>query len=193
MKITYTGIPADFLPRQKSKLEAKLQKSVKVLERRGEKEVHVSVSRQRHLHRVEITAHAFDHALAGAGSDADLVVAMTDAIDKLEKQVIRMREKWRDSQRTMDKPSGVASVASAPPKSIKPAKAAKPAKLAKPAPKVPQVFPVNRRDGHKPMTLEEAMLEIGAADSYLLFRDARTDKLSVLMRRPDGHFDLIEN
>ena len=58
--------------------------------------------------------------------------------------------------------------------------------------KAPHVYPVNSLDGRKPMTVEEAMLEIGSTENYLMFRDARTDKASVLMRRADGHFDLIE-
>jgi putative sigma-54 modulation protein len=186
MKISYTGPSADLLPKQKTKLEAKLQKCVKMIEGRGEKEVHVIFSRQRHLHKVEITSHAFDHALAGAGSDADLAVAMTEAIEKLETQVIRMREKFRDGHRTKDK----SAVASEPAKAKDKVKLTKAVKAA--APKTPRVFPVEKRDGRKPMTLEEAMLEIGATDTYLMFRDARTDKHSVLMRRADGHFDLIE-
>ncbi len=185
MKIAYTGTPAELPAKLKTKLEAKLQKCVKRLERRGEKEVHVILSRQRHLHKVEITAHAYDHALAGAGSDADLAVAMTAAIDKLEKQVVKMQEKFRDGHRSKDK------IATALPATSK--TEAKPAKALKAAPpKTPRVFPVNTRNGRKPMTLEEAMLEIGPTDSYLTFRDARTDKQNVLMRRPDGHFDLLE-
>ena len=43
------------------------------------------------------------------------------------------------------------------------------------------------------MTLEEAMLEMGEAQDYLVYRDAKTDKVAVLMRRPDGHLDLIES
>jgi len=184
MKIAYTGTPAELPAKLKTKLEAKLQKCVKRLERRGEKEVHVILSRQRHLHKVEITAHAYDHALAGAGSDADLAIAMSDAIEKLEKQVVKMQEKFRDGHRAKDK---TAIAVPAPRVEAKPGKAAKAA-----PPKTPRVFPVNTRDGRKPMTLEEAMLEIGATDTYLTFRDARTDKQSVLMRRPDGHFDLLE-
>ncbi len=56
-----------------------------------------------------------------------------------------------------------------------------------------QVFRVNPSDGSKPMTLEEAMLEMEASQDYLVYRDAQTDRLTVLMRRPDGHFDLIES
>jgi hypothetical protein len=43
----------------------------------------------------------------------------------------------------------------------------------------------------KPMTVDEAMLEIGK-DGYLPFRDADTGSVSVLIRRVDGHFDLVE-
>jgi len=186
MKIAYTGTPVELAPKVKTKFEAKLQKCVKRLERRGEKDVHVILSRQRHLHKVEITAHAHDHALAGAGSDADLSIAMNVAIEKLEKQVVRMTEKFRDGHRSKEKISTVTPAAAAKVE-------AKPAKASKPVPpKTPRVFPVNTRDGRKPMTLEEAMLEIGATETYLTFRDARTDKQSVLMRRPDGHFDLLE-
>ena len=184
MKIAYTGTLAELLPKQKAKLETKLQKCMKRLERRGEKDVHVILSRQRHLHKVEITAHAYDHSLAGAGSDADLAIAMSDAIDKLEKQVVKMQDKFHDGHRMKDKPV----VSAVPPKAQ-----AKPVKAAKlPARKAPQVFPVNSLHGRKPMTLEEAMLEIGPTEPYLMFREARTNKQSVLMRRADGHFDLIE-
>ena len=35
---------------------------------------------------------------------------------------------------------------------------------------------------------------VGAADlvDYLVYRDAETDRVSVLLRRRDGHFDLVE-
>ena len=55
------------------------------------------------------------------------------------------------------------------------------------------MFRVNHGDGSKPMTLEEAMLEMEASQDYLVYRDAQTDRLTVLMRRADGHFDLIES
>ena len=53
-----------------------------------------------------------------------------------------------------------------------------------------QVFRVNHSEGNKPMTLEEAMLEMEASQDYLVYRDAQTDRVTVLMRRSDGHFDL---
>ena len=44
------------------------------------------------------------------------------------------------------------------------------------------------------MTLQEAILEMERDnDDYVVYRDAARDCLSVLVRRPDGNFDLIES
>jgi hypothetical protein len=43
------------------------------------------------------------------------------------------------------------------------------------------------------MTLDEALLEMDQNRDYLVYRDAEREGLSVLIRRRDGHFDLIES
>jgi hypothetical protein len=50
---------------------------------------------------------------------------------------------------------------------------------------------VEPADG-KPLTEEEAVLMIESDEQYLVYRDARTQRLSVLLRRSDGNFDLVE-
>ena len=42
------------------------------------------------------------------------------------------------------------------------------------------------------MTLEEAVLEMEKDRSYLIYRDAETERVSVLVRRNDGNFDLVQ-
>jgi ribosome hibernation promoting factor len=195
MKITYTGTQDELPVKQRAKFEAKLQKLSKMLERKGEKEAHVIVRKERFLNCVEITINAFDHSMAGAGSDGDLVTAMNDAIEKLEKQVIRLRSKWRDTKRHKDKESLVSTPEPAASKiNHRPApkvKARPPAREGNR--KVPKVFPVDQADGRKPMTVEEAMIEMDPSQDYLVFRDAETERLTVLLRRADGNFDLIES
>jgi len=71
MKISYTGNSEEIPIRQRTKLEAKLQKLAKVLEQRGEKEAHVVLTQQRFLHKVEITMNAWDHALVGIATNGD--------------------------------------------------------------------------------------------------------------------------
>ena len=50
-----------------------------------------------------------------------------------------------------------------------------------------------RRFAVKPMTIEEAALEVGASpEGVLVFRDASTERVSVLYKRKDGNLGLIE-
>jgi putative sigma-54 modulation protein len=197
MIITYTGRHEDFPSKQREKLEAKLRKISKMLDRRGDKEAHVIVSKERFLHKVEITINAHDHALVGVGEDADLFTAMCTATEKIEKQVVKMRSKWRDTHRHVVTKEAKVETATAPvaskSKAGKRVKGAQSARNSKQSPSAARVFRVDHNDGKKPMTLEEAMLEMGEAQDYMVYRDAKTDKVAVLMRRPDGHLDLIES
>jgi putative sigma-54 modulation protein len=192
MKISYTGRHEEFPSKQRVKLEAKIQKLSKLVERRGEKEAHVILSQERFLRKVEITMNAWDHALVGVGTDRDLVTAADGAIDRLEKQVLKLRAKFREKRHHGKAADG------APPEVEPAAASSKSRKQAAAAILVDsknrkKIFRVNHRDGSKPMTVEEAMLEMDASQDYLVYRDASTDRVTVLMRRPDGHFDLIES
>jgi putative sigma-54 modulation protein len=183
MKITYTGRHEDIPGKLRQKFETKLSKLSKMLERsrNGERELHVILSQQRHLHKVEITLNAFDHSLVGIGSNADKSQALSEAAEKFEKQVLKMRTKWRDTTRKAD--TSVAEPVPAP-------AAAAP----KPKGKSPKVFRVDHpENGRKPMTAEEALLDIDKSQDYLVYRDAKTNCISVILRRPDGNFDLIES
>jgi len=100
MKVTYTGRQADLSPAQSAKLEAEFAKIGKLLDNgRGEVGAHVILSHERHLNNVEITVPYHNHELVGQGSDSDLFTAIHAAVGKLEKQALRVREKWRDSKR----------------------------------------------------------------------------------------------
>ena len=194
MNINYTGRYEALPPKKRGKLESKLQKLSKMVERKGEKEAHVIFTQERFLHKVEITMNAWDHALVGIGSNGDLEKAASDALDKLEKQILKIRNKWRDTKRHKDKEAMVSAVVSAAPASSpKGGKGGSKSLAPKNAGKNKKVFRVNHSDGSKPMTLEEAMLEMEASQDYMVYRDAQTDRVKVLMRRPDGHFDLIES
>lgn len=191
MKISYTGKVEEIPARQRAKLEARLQKLAKVAEHRGEKEAHVVLTHQRFLHKAEITMNAWDHALVGIATNSDVTVAAHEAFDRLEKQLLKLRARWRDTTRVRDKEADgeKASATLQPaPAAAKKAKAAR-AKTAV----LKQVHRVNHADGRKPMTLEEAMLEMEASQDYLVYRDAQTDRVTILIRRSDGHFDLIES
>ncbi|MEI9973905.1 MAG: sigma 54 modulation/S30EA ribosomal C-terminal domain-containing protein [Ignavibacteriota bacterium] len=53
------------------------------------------------------------------------------------------------------------------------------------------IYHVENHKKRKPMTLDEAVLEMDGRD-YLVYRDAKTDRMVMLVRRKDGHLDMVE-
>ena len=182
MKITYTGRQVELAPAQLRKLEARFAKIGKLLDgKREERDAHVVLSLERKTHTAEATIHYYNHELVGVGNSADLFTAIHLAAEKLEKQCVKARTKFRDAKRT-------------------PHKSAPEVETDKPVPAEGeadsegdrQVYKVKPAQKRKPMTVEEAVLEMDKTRDYLVYRDAQTDKVSVLVRRRDGHFDLVE-
>jgi putative sigma-54 modulation protein len=193
MKVSYRGVQKELPPKLQEKLDAKFAKLSKLLERRGEKEAHVVVTMERHLHKTEVTVPFYDHEFVGLGADTDLFTSMSQALDKLETQAVKTRNKWREKRRD-NKEDAIAKEPVAMPAAKAPAKpVAKP--NAKAESKQPRVFAINHHDRRKPMTLEEALIELDSDTSlnYMVYRDADKQCVSVLVRRQDGHFDLIES
>ena len=102
MKVSYKGVKQELPSKIQEKLDAKFSKLSKLLERRGEREAHVVVTTERHLHKAEITLPFYDHQLVCVGSDSDLFTALSMALDKLEKQAVKLRDKWREKKRRAD-------------------------------------------------------------------------------------------
>jgi len=180
MRLSFTGRQEPFTPAQQKKLETKLAKLAKLLDSRGgEREAHVILTSERHLRRAEITINLHDHPMVGVAAEADQFTALFQAVERLEKQVLKLRAKKRDNKREPKptwEPAGAPS-ASGP---------AYEEALGK------RIFRVDEHAARKPMTLEEALLELDRSRDYVVFRDADTDRISVLLRRRDGHLDLVE-
>ncbi len=181
MKITYTGRQVELAPAQLKKLEARFSKIGKLLDGKRECEAHVILSVERKIHQAEVTVNYYNHQLVGLGSNGDLFTAIHAAAEKLEKQVVKARTKWRDSKRSPHKEASEAETEAPAP--IPAEGEPEPAR---------SVHRVNHYQRRKPMTLEEALLEMDKSRLYLVYRDAETDRVSVLIRRADGNFDLVE-
>lgn len=190
MKITFTGKQDKLSAAQERKMAMAFHRLSKLLERRGEKVVQVAMSAQRHLQCAEIRLNFYDQALVGAGAGLDQFTAVMDAVDKVEKQALKLRAKWRDTKRT-------GSIRMGPVAEVTAALAPEKAKLARkqkarPSSRPAKVVKASAKVNGKPMTIDEAMLAIDEERDYVVYRDAETDKVSVLVRRRDGKVDLIE-
>ena len=196
MKLTYSGKTKEFTPELEEKVGAKLVKLSKMIEQRGEREAHVTHHVERHLHKTEIVVKLYDHALIGEGADADLAISLTHAIDNIEKQVVKLLNRWRDTHRDA---KGVRDIKENWTPEEQAVAASKPLELSrngtsgKLANGRPKIFQVDYDDGRKPMTLEEALLEMESGEDYVVYRDLDASCVSVLVRRPDGHYDLIKS
>jgi len=180
MKITYTGRQVELAPAQLKKLEARFAKIGKLLDgKKEERDAHVVLSLERKTHKAEATVHYYSNQLVGLGSSADLFTAIHQAAEKLEKQCLKARTKWRDAKRLPRKSAPEVETEKAPPAEAE----------ERPERHVHKLKPAQK---HKPMTVEEAVLEMDRSRDYLVYRDAQTDRVRVLLRRRDGHFDLVE-
>jgi putative sigma-54 modulation protein len=166
------------------KLDGKFTKIAKLLDGRGgEREAHVIVTQERRMCCAEITLQFHDHKLVGKGSDTDLFTALSMALEKLDSQAVKQRTKWRTMHRYND------GGARRPAETLRGGSAEKGGG----EPEGKRIFRVSGDGRRKPMTLDEALLEMDQNRDYLVYRDAQREGLSVLVRRRDGHFDLIES
>jgi putative sigma-54 modulation protein len=125
----------------------------------------------------DATIHARgEKFLHGEASGRDLEAALAGAVDKIDRQAQRIKGKWTERKR----------------------RAATPRKMVPLAPPsddgAGQVRIIRaRRYAVKPMTIDEAAMEIGNdANAFLVFRNAVNEEITVLFRRADGNLGLIE-
>ena len=138
----------------------------------------------------EVTLHARgEHFLHGEATDRDVDTALSAAADKVDRQVRSLKSRWSKGKR---QGVSVAKVVAAAP----------PVERDRPTPAAARAVAADgralrivraRRYEVKPMSVDEAALEVvDGADAFLVFRNAATDTINVLFRRPDGNLGLIE-
>ena len=172
MRLELTGRHVTVTPAIKKLVEKQLAPTLRVLNNNA-LSAQVLLTRQRTQHRAEITLHARgDNFLHGAASGRDVTEAVGAAMDKINRQVEKMKGKWEARKRRKAAPP-VSEIA---------------------ADTSPEVRIIRaRRYAVKPLSIADAALEVGAAtDNFLVFRNETNDAITVLFRRSDGHLGLIE-
>jgi ribosomal subunit interface protein len=100
MKITYTGRHIGLAPSQTVELEAEFAKIKKLLDTaNGEAEARVILKHEHNTNQAEVVVAWRHHEIAGESEHADLFTAVHSAIGKVHAQVVRQREKARDTKR----------------------------------------------------------------------------------------------
>ena len=190
MKLDFTGRHFTVTPAIKKFAKEQIQKIEKILEGRGPASAHFILAIEKYRHVAEVKLTLRDTTLTSQATTDDMYTAITQALDKVGRQVTKRKDKKEDKKRVSVKEVAAKAEAEPAPAKGKAAKAANGKAEAKDAAK-PRVIPT-RRYAVKPMTTDDAMVSLGADDQFIVFQNVESNRIGVLYRRKDGNFGLIE-
>ena len=175
MHIDFTGRQMEITPDLRQYTEERLRKLTRLL--RDRYQLHVILNAEKHRRTAEITLTFREHVLVGVEETNDARSSINGALDKLERQAVRLLERRRARKR---RPSPTSAV-------------------------FINVLGAGRVDHEeyrvleteripiKPLTIEEAIDALDQTqDGAVVFRNPKTERVNVIYRRQDGSLGLIE-
>ncbi|OPY10388.1 MAG: Ribosome-associated factor Y [Syntrophaceae bacterium PtaB.Bin038] len=154
----------------------RLSKIQKYIDKPVEAHVVLSVEKFRNVAEVNIMAKGIN--LVGKEEAKDMQLAIDNVIDKIERQIKKHKEKSRDHKAATNRAEEKAGPREAS------------AGLEE---ETRSRVVETRKVVLKPMSLEEAMIEMeGSRNRFVIYRDAQSENISVIYRREDGNFALLE-
>jgi putative sigma-54 modulation protein len=158
----------------KAYVSDKLDRFDRFLDNPAEANVVLAVEKFRHIAEINIAGDKLK--INGKEETVDMYSAIDMALDKLEKQIKKSKEKIRERR----------SAAKSRSRSIVEEVELLPEDEGERQVKI-------RNIEYKPMDVEEAVLQMDLIeDNFLVFTNARSDQINVLYRRKDGHYGLIQ-
>jgi len=174
MQTTVTFKHIDPSEHLKAYVSDKLDRFDKYLDNPAEANVVLTVEKFRHIAEINIAGDKL--TIIASEETNDMYAAIDMALDKLEKQIKKSKQKIRE-RRSASKNRNRSKLEET---DILPDEdAERQIKI--------------RNIEYKPMDIEEAVLQMDLIeDNFLVFTNARSDRINVLYRRKDGHYGLIQ-
>jgi putative sigma-54 modulation protein len=193
MNVEYTGRQFEVTPAIRKQVEHGLTKLIKIVGNNFES--HVILASEKYRYIAEITVIVRDKPLVGVGQATEMIAAVGDALDRVERQAIKYKGRWRakkrQPRRQWTRPEQAMAVAVG-------------SSLSTAVPVVVHTFPpvIRTTEAHvttaqdavalRPLSLEEAIKEAEFRDrEVFVFRDDK-GRVKVLHRKKDGKMELIE-
>lgn len=194
MNVEYTGRQFEVTPAIRKQVEHGLTKLIKIIGNNFES--HVILAAEKYRYIAEITVIVRDKPLVGVGQATEMIAAVGDALDRIERQALKYKGRWRAKKRQPKREwAQPAEQAMA---------VAVGASMATAVPVVVHTFPpvIRIAEAHvttapdavalRPLSLEEAIKEAEFRDrDVFVFRDDK-GRVKVLHRKKDGKMELIE-
>jgi putative sigma-54 modulation protein len=197
MNVEYTGRQYEVTPAVRKQVEHGLGKLEKLFGSTFDS--HVILTLEKHRNIAEITIKIRNHPIVGIAEASEMTAAVGEALDKIDRQAIKYKSRWRTKKRQPRKPPWAKGV----PKE-EAQRMAVGSNAATAVPVVVHSFPAVTKltEAHvvksadsvamRPMTIEEAVKEAEFRDrDVFVFRDPE-GRVKVLHRKKDGKMELIE-
>ena len=196
MNVEITGRQFDITPKIRKEVEAGLAKLAKIVGDNCSSKVILTAEKQRRIAEITIMRRA--HPMVALAESADMMLAIGEALEHIEKQALKHNNRKRDTKR-VTKSKWKTEAPEIETRLVIGATASTA------VPVVVHKFPGNSRtsEAHlvrsqdsiaaRPMTIEEAIKECEFRDrEVFVFRD-KAGQVKVLHRRKDGKLELIES
>lgn len=177
----------------------KVDRVNKYLDRAGE--AHVVLSLERHLHHADITIHSGAWVLRGREKSEDMYASIDLAMDKIESQLRRYKEKLKHHhgrdrvhhrQELVNQMRVRHEVFEVPEQEPALDAHASQAQAAAPQSTGPRIVRT-QEFLVKPMSSEDAVMQMNLmGNDFLVFQNVQTNEMNVVYRRKDGQYGLIE-
>ncbi len=154
----------------------RLNRIQKYIDKPVEAHVVLSVEKFRNVAEINIMAKGIN--LVGKEEAKDMQLAIDNVIDKIERQIKKHKEKSREHKSNSNR----AEETSGPRTGAAAFEEESRLRVVE-----------TRKIILKPMSLEEAIIEMeGSRNRFVIYRDANSENISVVYRREDGNFALLE-
>jgi putative sigma-54 modulation protein len=158
----------------KSYVQGKLDRFDKLLDNPAMATVVLSMQKFRRIAEINISGDRLN--IKGKEETEDIYSAIDNVLDKLQKQIKKNKQKTRVHRGVRNEKNQTISMEGTAPDTFESKE---------------QVRVSNIE--YKPMSVEEAILQMDiVTNDFLVFTNAKTDKVNVLYRRKDGGYGLIQ-
>ncbi len=179
MKLDFTGRHFTITPAIKKHAKEQAAKIEKILGGKDLRSAHFTLSVEKIRHKAELLVAWRDQELSSTATTTDMYLALTQAVEKMERQAHKLKDKLSTKRKTSP---GLKGVAVAEPAAADAKDGGKKARIVR-----------SRKYAVKPMTPEEAVYDLGGLeDQFIVFRNVESDSICVAYKRKDGNYGLIE-
>lgn len=175
MKVNVNGKNMTVTPAIREYAEKKAGKITKYFD--DVKEIVVNLEVQKNIHAAEVLVDAKGMFLKGYEKSEDMYASIDIAVDKIEKQLIRYKEKIKNHKNIERRKEDALKLNVYDTESVM---------------NEPEII-VTKTMPSKPMDIDEAVMQMDLLNkNFFVFKNAKSGSLNVVYKRDDGNIGLIE-